>query len=255
MTAQNQNRLQSWKNHCASEKSLQQNLFCLPLLILLCSKRSTISEALTSSLGFAQSNEARDACVSEMVGLVNNTVEGSEKEFGLNCPISDCFYENGCSSAIRSMCNFTVSESDEIWLILSKYTSSKHNVSRRRKSNLSEKDMLFTSMYVLNHGEQWDFTDKLFNIANCTIEHQVNKELQLIGSVIFENLVMRAEEMSTIGTLKNLANPFKHFSYAWYATNVTFEQTNHPSESMAEGKKYFQENTSYTIMKRSYWFY
>lgn len=110
--------------------------------------------------------------------------------------------------------------------------------------------MLVISMCALKHGQQQDFTAKLFKNVYCTRKRQVNKYLKLTVSFIFENFVLKSEKMWTMLKLRNDARTFKRFDHARLSMNVISQQSNCPSGNMVEGKKYFSgKNKLYGYMK------
>lgn len=198
-----------------------------------------MNPSLTPTEIIAQLNEANQAHVSEIVSRANDIHESSDEEEGSNSPIFDSFYKDGGSNAIKGMCNFTAGEFDQIWMLIFDHVSTTWNVGRGKKSNLTGKDMLFMSLCVLKHGQQWELTARLFKISCSTLERQVTRFLHNISEYIYEKFVKRAEEHWTMRKIRTDARAFAHFDYARYATDVTFQQSNRPSGNMTEGKKYF----------------
>lgn len=49
-------------------------------------------------------------CLTEIVSHTDYNHESSDEELGINSPIFDTFSEDGGSTAIKSMCNFTAFE-------------------------------------------------------------------------------------------------------------------------------------------------
>lgn len=72
---------------------------------------------------FAHLNEGNKAHVEDIINYADDTRKMSEEKQGSNSPISNKFYDDGDSSAIKNICNDTASETDEIWLSLTDHVS------------------------------------------------------------------------------------------------------------------------------------
>lgn len=69
----------------------------------------------------------------------------------------------------------------------------------------------------------------------------MTKYLQIIRPITFKKYVIQCKEKWNIQKARNNFRTFKYFSYSRYGTEVASQESNRPSESMAEGKKYFSE--------------
>ena len=175
----------------------------------------------------------------EIANHADDDVVSSDEESDSNSPIYDSFYDQGGPEAIKSMTNFGPPQFTDIWLAVSTFVSANWNTGRGRKTKVEAKDVLFMMMTVLKHGQQWDFTARLFKMKTCTFERIISGFINMLAPHLYETCVRKLEEKWTVAKLRSSNTTFQHFHMARYATDVTFQQSYRPSGSMAEGKKYF----------------
>lgn len=75
-----------------------------------------------------QLDKVSQAHMSEIVSYANDNLKRSDKEMGSNSHIFDTFYDDGGSTPIKSMCNFTVPDFDEFWMMLTDHVGKFWNV-------------------------------------------------------------------------------------------------------------------------------
>lgn len=65
-------------------------------------------------------------------------------------------------------------------------------------------------------GQQCEYTARIFKMSNSTLERQVSKYVQLIGSLIFNTFGRQNEKMYTVRKLRNVARKFKRSKFVRY---------------------------------------
>lgn len=74
----------------------------------------------------------------------------------------------------------------------------------------------------------------------------MNKDAQLIDSVLFKSFVLEAKKLWKVLERSYNTNNLKHLDYAQYAMVVTFQQTTHPTRTIvAEKQKCFEKHKLY----------
>lgn len=95
------------------------------------------------------------------------------------------------------------------------------------------------TLAVLKHGWQWDFMAQMFSLKGPSIERMKMKFIDIVSLLVYENYVELQAKKWKMAYIEEKNVGFKNFPMARYATDVTFEQSFRPSESVGEGKLYF----------------
>lgn len=64
----------------------------------------------------------------------------------------------------------------------------------KRKIPLNGKDVLFTVLTVIKHGQRWDFKERLSEIKRSTFERVVEKYMIAISDYLYDQCVKHVEE-------------------------------------------------------------
>ena len=177
--------------------------------------------------------------VDDIENHIDDEVLDTDEENDSNCPIYDSFYNDGGSQSIKAMCNFDSTQFFELWIMIEDYVSKNWNVGRGKRTQYKAQDVLFMTLTVLKHGQQWNFTARLFSIKCSTFERLITGFLRMISETLFNLCVARVEEKWTMAKCRQEERAFSNFHYARYAVDVTFQQSNRPSGNISEGKRYF----------------
>lgn len=137
------------------------------------------------------------------------------------------------------MTNFEASEFQSIWNSISEIIIERYNIGPGRKSHHTGKEMLFMILTVLKHGGQWEIIAKVFSLKGPSFERMMTKFIDLLYESLYEALVKRNDSLFNFGELAQEGKNFRHFPFARYITDVTFQQANRPSGNMQEGKVFF----------------
>lgn len=135
--------------------------------------------------------------VSEIFSHADDTDQNTDKVLSSSSPIFDWFYEEGGSTPIKSVCNFTVSEFQKSWMNLSDHISKHLNVGKGREFALTGNDLFLFLMSSVLLIQQWDFTEPLFKTAPSTLGIQMTKYLQIMCSSLFVKHIIQCEKKWT----------------------------------------------------------
>ena len=95
-----------------------------------------------------------------------------DEDNGTSCPVIDQFYERRAASIV-SMTNFSPIEFAGIWEHVREFSMDKYTTERRLRSSVTPKDLLFMTLAVLKHGEEWGFMARTFNMKGPTFQRLV----------------------------------------------------------------------------------
>ena len=119
------------------------------------------------------------------------------------------------------------------------YVSKNWNVGRGKRTLYKAQDVLFMTHTVLKHGQQWNFTARLFSVKCSTFERLITGFLRMLSEYMYDICVARVEEKWTMAKCRLEDRAFSNSEYGRYAVDVNFQQSNRPSGSVSEGKRYF----------------
>ena len=165
--------------------------------------------------------------------------ESSDDEADSVCPYFDAFYAEGGVQGIKDMINFTPVEFEEIWLHIARFVTTNYNCGRGKRSKVKGKDMVFMLLVVLKHGGRWDILGQVFRIKGPCFERMITNFAKLIAPELYKIFVTDLSNEFTMAKLRALDLKFEDFPEAYYAVDVTFQQSYRPSGSMQEGKLFF----------------
>ncbi len=80
---------------------------------------------------------------------------------------------------------------------------------------------------------------EIFERKGPTLQRLFSHAAETLSPILFDELVNNAYSRLTTISLVKKGTQLKNFPYAFYATDVIFQQGNHPSGTMLEGKHYF----------------
>ncbi len=92
---------------------------------------------------------------------------------------------------------------------------------------------------VLKHGRHWDILGRVFKIKGITFERMISKFVSLLSEHLYNLLVTTIALQFKMSDLANEEQRFSNYPEAYYAVDVTFQQTFRPSGAIEEGKLYF----------------
>lgn len=163
----------------------------------------------------------------------------SDEEADSSHPIFDSFHNAGGPDAIVRMINFSPCEFREVYSVLEDHILSEWNIGRGRKYSHSPMDVFFMVLAVLKHGGSWDFLAQMFRIKPTTFQRMIIAYMEIISAKAYNSWVSNVSKEYTMSKLVEDETLFDDFAYAIEAIDVTFQQSNRPSENLREGKKYF----------------
>ncbi|RHZ39952.1 hypothetical protein DYB31_008483, partial [Aphanomyces astaci] len=165
-------------------------------------------------------------------------------DLDLNSPIYDSFLASQGAEGIVTMTNFSASEFNLIWTEVRQYVFRHWNVGSGRKSAVSARDLLLMFFTSLKHCGTWDVVAAVFKQKPTTFEKRVMSFLIVLHPYLMRTFVTAVEQKWPMQALAESGHRFKNFPAAWYATDVTFQQTNVPAGAYAEKKLYYSGNHS-----------
>ena len=86
----------------------------------------------------------------------------------------------------------------------------------------------FMLLSTLKHAGHWDFNGKMFGVKGPTFERMIIGFADKVVDILYETVVLRWEERYTIKRLIKDNSTFRHYKFALYATDVTFQNSNKP---------------------------
>lgn len=142
------------------------------------------------------------------------------------------------------MSNFNVSEFDHLWTSCHTHLTEKLLLGQGKKTEVAPKDLLFIVICVLKAwklyciGTEWvrSLIEKVQHSKRCLL---FSCAVETLSPNWFDELVNNAYSKLTTTSLVKKRAQFKNFTYALYATDMIFQQGNHPSGTMLKGKHYF----------------
>ncbi len=154
-------------------------------------------------------------------------------------PVCQQYFNDGGNKSMQVATNFTFLELQSIWIAVSDEMGKVWNTGHGRRNTTSGMDMLFMLLYVLKMGQTWDQAALMFSIHSSTFERKIVSFMQALATHIYNKYVVNISKLHTMEKLEHNNQQFDNFPYAYYATDVRFQQCNRPSGNMAEGKAYF----------------
>jgi hypothetical protein len=154
-------------------------------------------------------------------------------------PIMQKFFRKNGSTTIQLMTNFTMDQFTRLWMILSSDIQKNWNTGRGRRSPHTPMDVLFFTLTVLKHGGKWDTMAQIFDIKTATFEKIIMSFIHAVAPKMYHRLVSQVLKDYSMERLCHMAQRFRCFPSALYATDVHFQEANRPGSSSNEGIDYF----------------
>ena len=211
--------------------------FCLFLTVLELMAGLSTSEAQQALTLLADTALSRQQ---ELLQYSADPANDTDDDNDSDSPIMDTFYNSGGQRAIVKMTNFNAKEFRFIYSKIEGLVSENWNVGKGRRTQYKPKDVLLMTLVMLKHGGQWEFLGQTFKIKGANYERLIMRFVNLVLLDLYEVLVLEKAERWTIARLVEEKRTFGNFPYPRYATDVTFQQANRPSGSVAERKKYYR---------------
>ncbi|ETN14272.1 hypothetical protein PPTG_07903 [Phytophthora nicotianae INRA-310] len=95
------------------------------------------------------------------------------------------------------------------------------------------------TLAVLKHCGSWDTASSMFGIDPSPFQKMFGKFLALLETFLYQTFVIDGEKRHTMKKMTLSSNTFENFPCAWYATDLTFQQTNRPAGGFQQVKKYY----------------
>ncbi|ETI31440.1 hypothetical protein F443_21591 [Phytophthora nicotianae P1569] len=177
---------------------------------------------------------------SDEVG-VNNTEQTS------TCPIFDGIYRDGGAETVLRLTNFAPSEINTLWFSVRGHVHRYWNVGRGRRSTFAAKDVFFMLLVVMKCGGTWDMVARIFKVKTPTFIKTITGFIEVVTRKLYEEWVTSQLDVTTMRALVTSGHTFNNFPCTLYATDVTFQQSNRPSGSMAEAMPFYSANHKFEI--------
>lgn len=180
--------------------------------------------------------EARRRDLEEFDGVLTET---DDDEIDEDSTMFSKFIEDGGSSALMVLTNFTLAEINYLFKVIEPTLEAQWVRNRGRKSAHKPKDMFLFTLTMLKHGGSWDFLATMFRMKGPNFERLVISMVEVISPFLHGEFVAKPEQTFTMTKLRQDGTTFSHHKFALYATDVTFQQTNRPSGNHSEAKPMF----------------
>ncbi|RQM25095.1 hypothetical protein B5M09_013785 [Aphanomyces astaci] len=137
------------------------------------------------------------------------------------------------------MANFSPFKFNILWADVPSYLFKHWNVGSGRKSEVTASDFLLMLLTSLKHCGAWDVVATVFKQKVATFEKRVTKFFTALHPFGMRKYVTAVGEKWTINQLDADSHKIKNLPYARYATDVTFQRTNVPSDWYVEKKLFY----------------
>ncbi|KAG6956648.1 hypothetical protein JG687_00010478 [Phytophthora cactorum] len=107
------------------------------------------------------------------------------------------------------------------------------------RSTFAAKDVFFMLLVVMKCGDTWDMLARIFRVKTPTFIKTITGFIEVVAPKLQEAWVASQLDDSSMRVLVTSGHTFQNFPCALYATNVTFQQSNRPSGSMAETMPFY----------------
>ncbi|KAG3107373.1 hypothetical protein PI124_g13314 [Phytophthora idaei] len=155
------------------------------------------------------------------------------------CPILDGMYRDGGADVVLRLTNFSPRDPNVLWFSLRNHVVRCWNVGRGRRSTFAAKDVFFMLLVVMKYGGTWDMLARIFRIKTPTFIKTITGFIEIVAPKLHEAWVASQLDDSSMRALVTSGHTFQNFPCALYATDVTFQQSNRPSGSMAETMPFY----------------
>ena len=159
-----------------------------------------------------------------------------DEESDSDCPIIDIFVGIGGEEALLKMTNFTRPEFERIYGKITEFVTMNWKVGRGRTTPHKAKDKFFMMLSTLKRGGHSDYMASVFRTKGSVFQRMVKSFLLLVSEHLYDGIVVEIQGRNKMKHLASKNKLFMHHPYALYATDVTFQQTNRPSENHQERK-------------------
>ena len=166
-------------------------------------------------------------------------IADSDDEPDSQSPIFDQFYQRGGSSAILTLTNFTPTEFFQLWNLLSEFVIPPFTTGRGRRSRVKPLDLFFNVVARVKTWGNWEFLARMFNMKGPTFERLVMRLVNCLSKHAYKTLVLAVGDDCDMDGMLQKNKFFRHFKFARYATDVTFQQSNRPSGNLQEAKAHY----------------
>ena len=198
------------------------------------SKEATVLKLL------AEQRAERQEDLPKYVSDPDATETDTDDERDSDTPVLDKFLQSGGVGAVVEMTSFALNEFNALWNVVEEKVESEWNTGRGRKSqHYYPKDVLFMLLSTLKDAGHWDFSGKMFGVKGPTFERMNIGFADKVVNILYETVVLRWKERYTMERLIKDNSTFRHYKFALYATDVTFQNSNRPGGNHEEAKRYF----------------
>ncbi|KAG4038818.1 hypothetical protein PC123_g25623 [Phytophthora cactorum] len=108
-----------------------------------------------------------------------------------------------------------------------------------RRSTFAANDVFFMLLVVMKCGGTWDMLARIFRIETPTFIKTITGFIEVVAPKLHEAWVASQLDDSSMRALVTSGHTFQNFPCALYTTDVTFQQSNRPSGSMAEAMPFY----------------
>ena len=153
------------------------------------------------------------------------------------------------------MTNFSLNKFRAIWSVLSDKVQMDWNSGRGRKRQHKPQDVLFMLLCNLEACWQLGLQRKMFYIKGPTFERMMLGFADLVCGTLYSLAVEKYEKKYTMGRLVQGRTTLRHYKFALYATDVTFNTQTALPVTMKRPRCTLAINTSSTDISQRYLFY
>ena len=187
----------------------------------------------------AEQRAERQEDLTRYVSDPDATETDTDDEHTSDTPVLDKVLRFGGVGAVVEMTNCSLNEFNALWNFIRERVESGWNTGRGRKCQHYREDVLFMLLSTLKHAGTWDFNGKMFGVKGPTFERMIIGFVGKIVHVLYKTVVLQWEERYTMERLVKEKSTFKHYKFALYVTDVTFQNANRPSGNHEEAKGHF----------------
>ncbi|KAL4164199.1 hypothetical protein KRP22_004819 [Phytophthora ramorum] len=168
-------------------------------------------------------------------------------EVASSCPILEGIYRAGGAEAIVRLCNFSPRDITILWTSARSHVVRYWNVGRGKRSQFAGKDVFFMLLVVMKCGGTWETLSNIFQAKTPSFIKTILGFLEVVTSKLYDTWVAGYAGEQKMRSLVTAGHTFQLYPCALYATDVTFQQANRLSCSMAEAMPWY--SASYTAIK------
>ncbi|KAL4159476.1 hypothetical protein PRNP1_000053 [Phytophthora ramorum] len=155
-------------------------------------------------------------------------------EIASSCPILEGIYRAGGAEAIVRLCNVSPREITTLWASVRSHVVRYWNVGRGKRSQFAGEDVFFMLLVVMKCGGTWEMLCNIFQVTTPSFIMTILGSLEVVTFKLYDTSVAGYADEQKMRSLVTTGHTFQHYPCALYATDVTFQQANRPSGSMAE---------------------